>query len=148
MSNEDAIEMIDILKDNWYLPKNIKSEIAAQWYLLWLENKNAWYSFLAWFYPSKAWEIEQILELLRQKATSRDIERYINSLKAKEIWTQWVWTIAEMPQLSDAWKNMQRTVWFGAWEIDLPNRESASNQTPEMWADYDARYRQKYWKNM
>lgn len=148
MSKDDAIAVIDILKSENYLPKNIDSEIVAQWYLLWMENKNAWYSFLAWFYPSKAWEIEQILELLRQKATARDVENYIRLLRQQEAWSQSVWAVATMPQLSNAWKNIQRTVWFGAWEIDLPKRESTSNQTPEMWADYETWFRERYGANM
>ena len=127
MSKDDAIAIVDILKSENYLPKNIDSEIVAQWYLLWMENKNAWYSFLAWFYPSKAWEIEQILELLRQKATARDVERYIRLLRQKEAWSQSVWAVADMPQISDAWRTMQKVTWFGAWETDTSELKQKQN---------------------
>jgi hypothetical protein len=137
------------LKSENYLPKNIDSEIVAQWYLLWIENKNAWYSFLQGFYPSQAWEIEQILELLRTKATAKDIEGYIKLLRKQEatpVKTS-VWN-ATIPPLSNVRKNMQKTIWFGAWEIDLPKRESEASQTPEMWADYETWFKQKYGANM
>ena len=149
MGKDNAVAIIDILKSENYLPKNIDSEIVAQWYLLWIENKNAWYSFLQGFYPSQAWEIEQILELLRTKATARDIESYIKLLRKQEatpVKTS-VWN-ATIPPLSNVWKNMQKTIWFGAWEIDLPKRESEASQTPEMWADYETWFKQKYGANM
>lgn len=151
MSNEDAIAIIDILKSEWYLPKNIQSEIVAQWYLLWIENKNAWYSFLQGFYPSQAWEIEQVLELLRQKATAKDIENYINMLRKQEqAIIPSAWANLELPQLSDTWRYMQKAVWFGWWEAQLPTIQQwqGSTQPQISQEDYDAWYKQRYGWNM
>ena len=151
MSNEDAVAIIDILKSEWYLPQNIQSEIVAQWYLLWIENKNAWYSFLQGFYPSKAWEIEQVLELLRQKATAKDIENYINMLRRQEqAATTAAWGNLELPQLSDTWRYMQKAVWFGWWEAQLPSiQQWQGSVMPQIsQEDYDAWYNQRYGKNM
>ena len=152
MNNEDAIAMIDLLKQEWYLPQNIKSEIAAQWYLLWIENKNAWYSFLEGFYPSQAWEIEQVLELLRQKATAKDIERYIRLLRAKEQWAVSAWAVANIPNMNDdIWREIQKWIW---WWVNVIREASEistwDNQTPmqDFWEDYDAWYSQRYNKNL
>ncbi len=153
MTKDDAIAIMDILKTEWYLPKNISSEVVAQWYLLWLENKNAWYSFLAWFYPSKAWEIEQILELFRQKATARDVEKYIRMLQQREAGSMSVWAVADMPKVQNAWRTMQKVTWYWAWETDLGNNWSGGSLNEWGWRnyqitnmeEYDKMYRQMYW---
>lgn len=138
MSKDDAIAVIDILKRENYLPKDINSEILAQAYLLWIENKNAWYSFLEWYYPSKAWSIEQILELTRQHATRAEIERYIKMLEEQEKLMankQWAWNISK---ISTPRAEIEKALWW--WFLfEKPDKKRIEDTTYK-WLTEEQKY--------